>query len=218
MWPAGRYIKCPFYIDDRRKSITCEDVCRHYSSLDDKWAWMDMYCDLDWMSCPYAVDLNEAYYRKEKGEEKALEEEKIKAQKKEIRSLSTKLGTAEKKLEKLSKINENLQRQKELFYGKYKKAYDELEDYKKNESKRYFAMATLYEDRIAYLIDTYCDGRLAEADVKAWAEGKEYALTFDGKAKEPIWVVKIREETDADEDVSEPVSGAAEDEGTEAEK
>ena len=56
----------------------------------------------------------------------------------------------------------------------------------------------LYEDRIAYLIDKYCGGRLAEADVKAWAEGKEYALTFDNESKDPIWIVKTREETQAD--------------------
>jgi hypothetical protein len=203
----GRYTYCPFYIDENKRSISCEDVCRHFSSLDEKYGWMRQYCDtMEWEKCPFAVDLTEAYYRKEKGDEKALEKEKIKAMESEIRSLSTKLGTAEKRNERLHQVNE-------LMMKKLKKASTELEDYQKHESERYFRMAMLYEDRIAYLIDTCCDGRLAEADVKAWAEGKEYALTFDKDEEDPVWIVKTRKETEADEDVSEPVQGAAEDEG-----
>jgi hypothetical protein len=62
-------------------------------------------------------------------------------------------------------------------------------------------MAKLYEDRIAFLIDTYCDGRLKERTVNEWANGMEYALTFDETATEPVWIVKTREvEEDGEHD------------------
>ena len=203
---------CPYYMNEFNRSISCEDVCRAFDSLNSKNAWMMQYCDSwDWMRCPYAIDLTEAYARKEKGDEKALEKNKIKALEKENKGLQTNLGRATKKIERLHQINDMMQK-------KWKTAEKLLDDYQKHESERYFAMARLYEDRIAYLIDTHCGGRLAEADVKAWAEGKEYALTFDKESVDPIWIVKTREETEADEDVSESVSGAAEDERSEAEE
>ena len=96
-----RYTRCPYYIDESRRSISCEDVCRSYSSENKKWAWMDMYCDSwDWMKCPYAADISEAYRRYEEGDEMALIEQELKAQKKEIESLLRKLGRANKKLDK----------------------------------------------------------------------------------------------------------------------
>lgn len=204
---------CPYYITEFNNCITCEDVRRSYMSHDSKESWMFMYCDSwDWMRCPYAVDLTEAYHRQEKGDGKALEKNQNEALKKELDNLAKRLGRSEKRNERLHKVNEHLSR-------KMKKAEAQLEDYQKHESERYFRMAMLYEDRIAYLIDTYCDGRLAEADVKAWAEGKEYALTFDKESEDPIWIVKTREETEADhEDVSEPVQGAAETAGPKAEE
>ena len=203
---------CPYYITEFNNCITCEDVRRSFKSHDNKDSWMGMYCDSwDWMRCPYAVDLTEAYYRQEKGDTEALDKNQNEALKKELNNLAKRLGRAEKRNERLHQVNERISR-------KLRKAEHQLDDYQKHEAERYFRMAMLYEDRIAYLIDTYCDGRLAEADVKAWAEGKEYALTFDKESKDPIWIVKTREETAEDEDVSESIQGAAEDERTEDEK
>ena len=203
---------CPYYITEFNNCITCEDVRRSFKSHDNKDSWMGMYCDSwDWMRCPYAVDLTEAYYRQEKGDSEALDKNQNEALKKELNNLAKRLGRAEKRNERLHQVNERISR-------KLRKAEHQLDDYQKHEAERYFRMAMLYEDRIAYLIDTYCDGRLAESDVKAWAEGKEYALTFDKESKDPIWIVKTREETAEDEDVSESVQGASEGQGPEAEK
>lgn len=203
---------CPYYITEFNNCITCEDVRRSFKSHDNKDSWMGMYCDSwDWMRCPYAVDLTEAYYRQEKGDSEALDKNQNEALKKELNNLAKRLGRAEKRNERLHQVNERISR-------KLRKAEHQLDDYQKHEAERYFRMAMLYEDRIAYLIDKYCDGRLAETDVKAWAEGKEYALTFDKESKDPIWIVKTRKETEADEDVSESVQGAAEDERKEDEK
>ena len=93
-----RYTLCPYYIDENNKAISCEDVCRTYDSMKQKWAWMDMYCDSwDWMKCPYAMDRAEAYHNYEKGDIKALDEQKEKAMKVEIKSLTSKLGRVNKK-------------------------------------------------------------------------------------------------------------------------
>lgn len=186
---------CPYFKNEHNLSLTCEDVCRGFCSINQKNSWMYMYCDTwDWMKCPYAADLTEAYDRQEKGDDTALEKNKIKSLEKENRGLQTNLGRATKKIERLHQVNE-------MLHKKWMKTNEELENYKKNESVRYFKMAKLYEDRLAFLIDTYCqDSRLPESDVKAWAKGKEYALTFDEKATEPIWIVKTREELDGQQD------------------
>ena len=204
----SRYTLCPFYIDENKKSISCEDVCRQYSSMDEKNEWMKMYCDsMDWMRCPYAVDLNEAYYRKEKGDEQALENNKIKSMKKEIRSLSTKLGAAEKK-------NERLQSKAELFHKKWRESENALVKYKDNVAGQLQGIVETYETRLAYLMDTYAGGEFEDADVDKWLEGKSFAIVYkkrdDGKGR-PYWKV-VFEDADNDDGT---IQGDAGDEGTE---
>lgn len=204
---------CPYFRTEFNTCVTCEDVRRSYPTQELKDSWMFMYCDTwEWEKCPYAVDLTEAYYRQERGDDEAVERNKTKALEKEINSLSKRLGRAEKRAERLAKVNE-------LMHQKMDKAVKQLEEYKQTEARRYFDLAQIYEARIAYLIDTYCEGRLAEADVRAWAEGKEYALTFDRDAEERIWVVMTREESEADDTHNDRgVSGDAESDGREAEE
>ena len=75
-----RYTMCPFYVDENKKSISCEEICRTYKTLECKYDWMTMYCDSwEWMKCPYAIDRSEAYAAYEKGDVKALENQEIKA-------------------------------------------------------------------------------------------------------------------------------------------
>lgn len=194
---------CPFFKDEKKKSISCEDVFRSFPSSGKKEHWMDMYCDeWDWMKCPYAVDLNAMYERIDKGADMETEQmkHKIEAMRKELRYKATLLGRADKRLEAkekeikdLRRKNKQLEGQKLAEYKRRRKAESDLNDYEKHESERYFKMAKLYEDRLAYLIETYCDSRLEENTVKEWAKGKEYALTFDSKSKDLVWVVSTRE-------------------------
>lgn len=145
-----RYTRCPYYIDESRSSISCEDVCRSYDSADKKWEWMDMYCDSwDWMKCPYAADISEAYKRYEEGDEMALIEQEIKAQKKEIESLLRKLGRANKKLDKERAKNKDLEAQKRIYFEKWRKAQDQLNEYEKKIADQLGAMAGIYEQRLA---------------------------------------------------------------------
>ena len=187
---------CPYFLGEKRKSITCEDVYRIFNSLNAKHAWMDMFCDSEWEECPYAKKLNAAYERFDKGDDMALKENEIDSLRKEMKGVSSRLGRVEKELRKKTQECLDWEVRSKLFYEKSRKATEELEDYQKHEAERYIAMAMLYEDRLAYLIDTFCNGKLEEKDVKAWAEGKEYALTFDKESKEPIWIVEMREEQD----------------------
>lgn len=185
---------CPFFMSEKRKSITCEDCFRLFNSLEKKDAWMDKYCSNSWEDCPHAKKLNDAYERVEQGDKMALEQNMIDSLRKELKGAFSKISRLENKLRKAEAKNKDLEIQKKLIYEKCRKAVQELSEYKNKEAERYYSLAKLYEDRIAYLIDTFCGGKLEENTVKAWAEGKEYALTFDEKSKDPIWIVKVRDE------------------------
>ena len=185
-----RYTRCPYYIDDSRKTISCEDVCRSYNTAEQKWAWMDMYCDSwDWMRCPYAADRTEAYRKYEEGDKAALEEQKDRATKDEIRSLTTKLGRMNKKLDKMRAKNQDLEVQKKIYYEKYRKAYDQLQEYEKKIAAQVMGISNAYEARLAYMMDMFSDGTLNESDVKDWIKDKEWAIVsteygFEVKFKE----------------------------------
>lgn len=197
-----RYTRCPFYIDESRRSISCEDVCRSYSSENKKWAWMDMYCDSwDWMRCPYAADISEAYKRYEEGDDMALIEQELKAQKKEIESLIRKLGRANKKLDKARAKNQDLESQKRIYFEKWKKAEEQLNEYEKKIADQLGAMAGIYEQRMAYLIDSYAaDGRLYEQEVEHWAGDRAFAIIHDEDAAGRFWKVVFQEEENEDDE------------------
>lgn len=199
-----RYTRCPYYIDESRRSISCEDVCRSYSSENKKWAWMDMYCDSwDWMKCPYAADISEAYRRYEEGDEMALIEQELKAQKKEIESLLRKLGRANKKLDKERAKNKDLESQKKIYYEKWRKADEQLREYEKKIADQLGAMAGIYEQRMCYLIDNYADGKFYDSEVEAWAGDRAFALMHDSDDTGRFWKVVFQEEET--EDVPEKI-------------
>ena len=191
-----RYTRCPYYIDESRRSISCEDVCRSYSSENKKWAWMDMYCDSwDWMKCPYAMEISEAYRRYEEGDEMALIEQELKAQKKEIESLLRKLGRANKKLDKERAKNKDLESQKKIYFEKWRKADEQLREYEKKIADQLGAMAGIYEQRMAYLIDSYAeDGRLYEQEVEHWAGDRAFAIVHDEDEAGRFWKIVFQEE------------------------
>ena len=216
-----RYTRCPYYIDESRSSISCEDVCRSYDSADKKWAWMDMYCDSwDWMKCPYAMDRSEAYIRFEEGEKMALIEQEVKAQKKEIESLLRKLGRANKRIERQQKkidelravnqsytrVNQTLEKQKADIYAKWRSAESRVRAQDDAIWAEIGSLSEIYEQRMAYLIDTYCpDGKLRESDVKAWAGDRSFAIAADKESFEDdlAWKVVFMEEETTDEDTKD---------------
>lgn len=217
-----RYTRCPYYIDDSRKTISCEDVCRSFDSMDRKWKWMDMYCDSwDWMKCPFAIDRSDAYRRAEEGETEALDEQKEKAMKSEIKSLTTKLGRLTKKVERQQKkidelrarnqsfvnVNENLEKQKKEFYRRWREAQDKLDKGDEQIRSELLKLGAIYEQRMCYLIDAFAPGQIVyEDDIEAWAKDREFALLHeyidvndtDKRRTGLIWKVVFNEEGDED--------------------
>ena len=195
-----RYTRCPYYIDENKNSISCEDCCRSYDSSDKKWAWMDMYCDSwDWMKCPYAMDRSEAYKRFEEGDTMALEHQEVDALKKEVHSLRSKLGHKDKKIERMQKkiddlravnqsytrVNQNLEKQKADIYRKWRSAESRVRAQDDKIWAEIGSLSEIYEQRMAYLIDTYCpDGKLRESAVKEWAGDREFAIAADKESFE----------------------------------
>lgn len=209
-----RYTICPYYIDENNRTISCEDVCRSYDSMDEKWAWMDMYCDSwDWMKCPYAIDRSEAYRRAEEGDEMAIEHQEVKAQKKEIESLLRKLGRANKKIERMQKkidelrtvnqsfvnVNQSLTDKNSDLYKKWREMSDTMEAYERNVAGQVQVLIDSYESRLAYMMDMFSDGTLNESDVQDWVKDKEWAIVSNDYGFE----VRIKETKDEDTKIEE---------------
>lgn len=194
---SGRYTRCPYYRWEYEARITCEDTYRHFECKAQKNAWMDMYCDSwDWMKCPYAADLTEAYERYEKGDEKALEKHENEALRKEIKSIAMKLGHAERKIRKLTAKAEDLEKQKLIYFEKYRKALEQLDEYEKKIAGQVQVIVDAYEARLAYMMAMFSDGTLNESDVKDWIKDKEWAIV---KTENGILEVVYKETEDGED-------------------
>ena len=216
-----RYTMCPFYVDENKKSISCEDICRTYKTLECKYDWMTMYCDSwEWMKCPYAIDRSEAYAAYEKGDVKALENQEIKALEKENKYLRTLLGKAEKRVERQQKkidelravnqsftnVNNSLEKQKKEFYTRWRKAQDELDKGNETVMEELRRLGDIYEQRMCYLIDRFADGFFCESDVERWAGDREFALIrqYDEDLGDMVWKVVFKED-EPDKDIQTDV-------------
>lgn len=216
-----RYTMCPFYVDENKKSISCEDICRTYKTLECKYDWMTMYCDSwEWMKCPYAIDRSEAYAAYEKGDVKALENQEIKALEKENKYLRTLLGKAEKQVERQQKkidelravnqsftnVNNSLEKQKKEFYTRWRKAQDELDKGNETVMEELRRLGDIYEQRMCYLIDRFADGFFCESDVERWAGDREFALVrqYDEDLGDMVWKVVFKED-EPDKDIQTDV-------------
>ena len=193
-----RYTLCPYYKDENKKSISCEDAIRRFDALNTKWSWMDKYCDDKWQDCPYAVAITKAYEMYEEGDESALENEKIKALQKELKGALSKQGRAEKKIKKQAEEIKALKHNNEVLmdirrkeYKKRKALEDEL--FKRNDAviEQLNHLTGVYESRMAYLMCTLSDGTFKESDAQAWGDSLEdrFTITFDKTDGDTVWKV-----------------------------
>lgn len=205
---------CPYYVDENKATITCEDVCRSHKTADRKWQWMDMYClSWDWMKCPYAADLSDAYRRFEEGDKRALDEHKEKAKKGEIHSLRIKLGQANKRIERQQKkidelravnqsftnVNMNLEKQNKDLHRKWRELSDRMAEYEEAIASQVQIIADAYEARLAYMIDRY--GTFSDLDVDEWRKDKAFALVYDEDDDGyPCWNLVFKEDEEGDEE------------------
>lgn len=189
---SSHYVLCPYYVTEKKASITCEDCFRTFNNRKKKEWWMKTYCDDRWEECKYAIALTKAY---EEGEE-SVEKEKIESLERELSSMSKKLGREKKKTERQQKKIDSLMDQKKEIYAKWRAVNEELTNVNMKIYGQLQQMVQLYEDRLAYLIATKCDGQLREKDVEEWAEGKEFAITCDYLVEDRVWKVMMREESE----------------------
>ena len=117
-----RYTICPYYIDDNKKTVSCEDVIRRFASYHSKNKWMNKHCDKDWQSCPYAESLGQMYERIGAGSDEAQEMLKHKAEalQRENKKMCTLLGRYDVRLDaKDAEIRQLRKKNKELEDAKY---------------------------------------------------------------------------------------------------
>lgn len=195
---TGRIVVCPFYRDEKNKSISCEDTFHRFRYKKTKLSWMDRYCDLDWKSCPYAKELLRAYDAKDEGEEMAdLIHENI-AKGRELKRLSQMLTRAEKRIEAKEETIKDLRKRVRILEDKYfekDKAYNEEQKRAERQFEETLGILQIYEARFCYLMHHYGDGTFDEEDFVKWCEGKEYRLIPKEKkgSKTVLWMADVRE-------------------------
>ena len=99
----GMIILCPYFKRERKKSITCEDTIRSFSSKADKTHMLKAHCTSNWKSCPYASRM-EGIWALDLPEEKIKEkimENTLESMKKEINNLMRENGQLMKRVDKL---------------------------------------------------------------------------------------------------------------------
>ena len=235
----GHTAICPFYMGEKPKTISCEDAFRRFKDEKRRDAWTNMYCyEWDWMKCPYAADLSEAYERYEKGDEMALENHENEALRKELKSISTKLGRMEKRCERQQKkidelravnqslvnVNETLTARNKRLYKDWRSLDKETGEFREKVWSLVQKISRMYEQRICYLIEEYVPNKkFTEGDVAEWAKDKAFALVYekseDDNWPEPYWAVRYGEETETDDgqqdkDIQEHTAEVRKQEGT----
>lgn len=216
----GHTAICPFYMGEKPKTISCEDAFRRFKDEKRRDAWTNMYCyEWDWMKCPYAADLSEAYERYEKGDDMALENHENEALRKELKSVSTRLGRIEKRCERQQKkidelravnqslvnVNETLTAQNKRLYKDWRSLDKETGEFREKVWSQVQKISRMYEQRICYLIEEFVPGkRIYEENIGNWAGDNGFALVYENDEDGVrCWQVKYGEEnvTDGEDNI-----------------
>lgn len=93
----GRFAVCPFFVSEKKLSISCEDTVRQFYTKQDKQKQLKNFCDSDWQHCQYAKALNDLYERMDemktqKDRDIAALEHLAQARKKENEEIRQRLG------------------------------------------------------------------------------------------------------------------------------
>lgn len=118
-----RYTLCPYYVDENKKTVSCEDVIRRFLTYRSKNQHMNKYCDKDWQSCPYAVALSEVYHSIEDGADEELTwlRHKVKVLEKEQKKQISLMGRYDVRLDaKAAEMKQIRKKNKELDEALYR--------------------------------------------------------------------------------------------------
>lgn len=132
------YVVCPYFIRERKLSITCEDTIRHYPSPEAKLRQMNTYCYTSWKGCPFASKLDRIYNQDipcNKIKEQIMEN-KIEEQAKEINKLMSENGKLKRKVETLKSQIEERDKVAEKNHEMYMKSLRRKEDLMKAKNEQ----------------------------------------------------------------------------------
>lgn len=204
----GRYTMCPYYRDERNKSISCEDTFRRFTSKRKKFQWMSNFCDESWSECPYAKALTDLWNRIDEGADMETEmlQHKLRELQKEQKKMSSMLGKADKQAEKDKKTIKELKARAERLIQMYRKANQQYLDEKTRNTKvanQVFAVANMYEGFMTYLLEVFSMGEFRVENYEKWAEGKEFrldAIERDENGKPTVFKAVVRKVKDDETD------------------
>lgn len=218
---------CPYYVAEGRTGITCEDCRRAFADDAEKAEWTGKYCyTWSYGSCPYAAELTKMYERIEGGAEveRTELEQQVKSLSREVNHKNSLIGKQKKRMLRMQKkiddlravnesymrVNDSLEKQKTRYYRKARVAEEQLAAKNDRLYEEITKLTQIYEQRLVYLIDRYCPAGLPESEVKAWAEGREIAITGEYDEESGlVWHAKWRYASEDDETEDEG-TGAAE--------
>lgn len=204
---------CPYFRDEKKKSISCEDTFRSFPSSEMKNAWMDLLCDSwEYETCPYAADLSDMYERISKGANMSEEimKQKLDAMRKELKYKAVLLGKADKRLEAkeqeikdLRKKNREIDERRAEEFRKRRKAEIEIERSGQKAAGQLKDLIELYKDVMCFLLYSHEPDGLSEEMVRAWAEEHKDAcysvLRMPDKQGQMLWQLVTQEVKDNDE-------------------
>lgn len=200
----GHYTMCPYYRDEKNKSISCEDTFRRFTSRKKKYKWMSNFCDDSWSDCPYAQALNDLWERIDMGADKDIEllEHQLREVKREQKKLSSQLGKAEKQNAKDRKTIKDLKERIENLIQMYRKANQKYLDEKTRNTKvanQVFSVANMYEGFMAYMLSVYGCSEFRVESYEKWSKDKEFkleAIERDKNGKPLVFKAVVRKVED----------------------
>lgn len=204
----GHYTLCPYYRDEKNKSISCEDIFRRFDSKRKKYKWMEQFCDDSWSDCPYAIALTEMWERILDGADMDKEqmEHKIKELTTELKKQSSRLGRLDKQIEKKDAEIKKLKDRAERLIAMVRDAQDEARETKAAYTHIVTAevnrLSTMYEGYISFLMDKTNVDELSVDEVEKWCENKEFKLTAtkrDEDGRPTVFVAEVREVKEDDD-------------------
>ena len=220
---TGHITLCPYYVNEREKTISCEDVGRRFRSKKERMDYMEQYCDKDYMQCKYAQALEKLYeVMEEKGEDHMLEffKQRNRAARVELKRTVTQLGRQEAKTEKMAEeikelkaenmaLKESIEairkKNKEMF-GKWQNEKATFRNREETMLQEMLAQATIYEGYVAYLMEKSGSESFDLDEFHKWTEGHEYRVEGDNEGNN--FKVKVKEITDGNHRSAAEVSEA----------
>lgn len=229
---TGHITLCPYYVNEREKTISCEDVGRRFRSKKERMDYMNQYCDKDYMQCKYAQALEKLYeVMEEKGEDHMLEffKQRNRAARVELKRTVTQLGRQEAKTAKMAEeikelkaenmaLKESIEvirkKNKEMF-GKWQGERAETKAKEVELFRELQNLTAIYEAYIVYLMHQSGEMKLYLDEFHKWHDDYDYILKAEDDNKSFIAEVKEKEDGDNRSSGEIPDAGTEKTEQTE---